>query len=74
VVDSDEMMLITQEGKIIRISVEGVRVIGRATQGVKVMDLDKGDRLVAMAKVVERDEDGEGEAEDSEGSTEEPVN
>jgi len=86
VVDGDEMMLITQEGKIIRISVDGVRVIGRATQGVKIMDLEGGDRLVATAKVMERDDDEEGgettedgsASEDAGGSdggdTEEPVN
>ena len=52
----DGMMLITQEGKIIRISVEGVRVSGRSTQGVKLMDLDEGDRLVAVAKLADRAE------------------
>ncbi len=46
-------MLITQEGMIIRINVEGIRVIGRNTQGVKVMDLDPDDRLVALAKIEE---------------------
>lgn len=57
----DGMMLVTQEGKIIRISIEGVRVIGRSTQGVKLMDLDPEDRIVAIAKIVERDEDGGGD-------------
>ncbi|MCB1055866.1 MAG: DNA gyrase subunit A, partial [Acidobacteria bacterium] len=52
----DGAMLITQEGKIIRIGVDGIRVIGRSTQGVKVMDLDAGDRLVALAKITEREE------------------
>jgi DNA gyrase subunit A len=57
----DGAVLITQSGKIIRINVEGVRVIGRSTQGVKLMDLEDDDRLVAVAKVAER-EDREGEA------------
>jgi len=52
----DGMILITQEGKIIRISVEGVRVSRRSTQGVKLMDLDEGDRLVAVAKLADRAE------------------
>jgi DNA gyrase subunit A len=52
----DGMILITQEGKIIRISVEGVRVSSRSTQGVKLMDLDEGDRLVAVAKLADRAE------------------
>ncbi len=53
----DGMVLITQAGKLIRSNVDGVSLIGRATQGVKVMDIDSKDRVVAMAKVVDRDED-----------------
>jgi len=79
------MMLITQEGKIIRLNVSGVRVIGRSTQGVKLMDLDEEDRLVAAAKLAERDEElpegeegeggeGEGEGEGGEEVPPEPVN
>jgi DNA gyrase subunit A len=51
----DNVILISQEGKLIRIDVDGMRTIGRSTQGVKVMDLDGEDTLVAMAKVVERE-------------------
>lgn len=58
VLPTDGMMLITQEGKIIRINVDGVRVAGRATMGVKLMDLEGDDRLVAIAKLADRtDED-----------------
>ncbi len=57
----DGLMLITQEGKIIRINVAGVRVSGRSTQGVKLMDLEGEDRLVAVAKLAERDGEEEGE-------------
>lgn len=60
----DGLILITQDGKIIRINVDGVRVIGRSTQGVKLMNLDSKDRLVAVAKLVERTDD-----EDSDEST-----
>ena len=59
VVAGDGMMLITQAGKLIRINVDGVRVIGRSTQGVKVMDLGNNDRLVAVAKIVDRDDEDE---------------
>jgi DNA gyrase subunit A len=52
----DGVMLITHEGKIIRIGVEGVRVSSRSTQGVKLMDLEDEDRLVAVAKLAEREE------------------
>jgi DNA gyrase subunit A len=62
------VMLITQEGKIIRIDVNGVSRIGRATQGVRVMDLEGDDRIVAVARVPERDDDPEGE--DGEGALE----
>jgi DNA gyrase subunit A len=51
------LILITQEGKIIRINVDATRVIGRSTQGVKLMDLGGEDKLVAMAKVAEREEE-----------------
>jgi DNA gyrase subunit A len=61
--DEDNLMLITQSGQIIRIHVGDIRVIGRSTQGVKVMDLEGEDRLVAIAKVAERD-NGEGEADE----------
>ncbi len=57
VTPEEGMMLITHAGKIIRINVDGVRVSGRATQGVKLMDLDDEDRLVSVAKLGERSED-----------------
>ncbi|HLF57066.1 MAG TPA: DNA gyrase subunit A [Thermoanaerobaculia bacterium] len=56
----DQVLLITQEGMIIRTAVDGIREIGRSTQGVKLMDLEGEDRLVAVAKVVEREEEAEG--------------
>jgi DNA gyrase subunit A len=57
VVPSDGLMLITQEGMIIRMNVAGIRVVGRSSQGVKLMDLEGSDRLVAMAKVVREEEE-----------------
>ncbi len=57
------LMLITQAGMIIRINVAAVRLVGRSTQGVKLMDLDPGDRLVAVASLAEEEKlegDGEG--------------
>jgi DNA gyrase subunit A len=59
--EQDGLMLITQDGKIIRINVDGVRKSGRSTMGVKLMDLDKEDRLVAVAKLAEREEMAAGE-------------
>ncbi len=66
----DGVVLITQGGKLIRINVDGVRRIGRSTQGVKVMNLRKNDRLVAFAKVVERDDEAE-QVEEAESAGEE---
>ena len=65
----DEIMLITDQGKIIRMDMSAVRVIGRATQGVTLFNLESGEKVVAMdmvpaSDVVEEDdEDGE-ETED----------
>ena len=54
----DELMLITKHGVIIRQPVEGIRVISRNTQGVKVMNLDAGDTVVDVARVVNEDTEG----------------
>jgi len=53
--DADELMLITQNGMIVRTGVNEMRSIGRATQGVKVIGLKPGDKLVAVARVVTED-------------------
>ncbi|MBX3148453.1 MAG: DNA gyrase subunit A [Gemmatimonadales bacterium] len=52
----DELMMITRVGVIIRLPVDGIRVIGRNTQGVRVMNLDAGDTIVGVARVVKEDE------------------
>ena len=57
VVEDDEVMLITDGGKVLRCPVKGISTMGRATQGVRVMNLDSGERLVSMARVAERDEE-----------------
>jgi DNA gyrase subunit A len=56
VLPKDELMLITRHGVIIRLPVDGIRVIGRNTQGVRVMNLDSGDAVVDVARVVNEDE------------------
>jgi DNA gyrase subunit A len=58
VLPKDELMMITRHGVIIRLPVDGIRVIGRNTQGVKVMNLDSGDTVVDVARVVNEDEAG----------------
>ncbi len=62
VIPDDELMMITRHGVIIRLPVDGIRVIGRNTQGVKVMNLDSGDAVVDVARVVKEDESGTEEA------------
>ncbi|HMH55602.1 MAG TPA: DNA gyrase subunit A [Gemmatimonadales bacterium] len=58
VIPDDELMMITRHGVIIRLPVDGIRVIGRNTQGVRVMNLDSGDAVVDVARVVKEDEAG----------------
>jgi DNA gyrase subunit A len=56
--DADELMLITRNGVVIRQPVAQLRVIGRATQGVRVIALDDGDVLVDVARIVPEEENG----------------
>ncbi len=50
--DTDEMMLITTAGQMVRIFVKDIREVGRNTQGVKLIDLAAGDKLQAIAPVI----------------------
>jgi DNA gyrase subunit A len=59
--DDDELMLISQQGKILRMVSRDVRAIGRATQGVRLIGIDEGDQVVSVAKLAEREEEN-GEA------------
>ncbi len=52
--DKDEIILITSSGKLIRIQVKDVPVIGRNTQGVKLINIDEGEHVAAITKLVER--------------------
>ncbi|MBF0242910.1 MAG: DNA gyrase subunit A [Desulfamplus sp.] len=53
--DSDELMLVTDKGKLIRINVEGISTISRATQGVKLINLSDEEQLIAVARLPEDD-------------------
>jgi len=59
VVPGDQLMLITREGVVNRQRVDEIRVIGRATQGVKLVNLDDGDQVVDVARIIPEDEGGE---------------
>ncbi len=67
VLPEDELMLMTKQGILIRMAVKGIRVAGRNTQGVKLVNLDQNDLVMAVARVVPDDEEesegAEGEAE-----------
>ncbi len=69
VLPDDELMLITKQGIIIRMPVKGIRVAGRNTQGVRLVELDTSDLVRDVARVVP-DEDDEGAAVEDDG---EPV-
>lgn len=51
--DQDELMIITGQGKIIRLRASDISVIGRNTQGVKLIDLGEGEKVVGVAKLME---------------------
>ena len=55
--DNDDLMIINKSGIAIRMQVEDLRVMGRATQGVKVISLKDGDSIAAVAKVMKDDDD-----------------
>ena len=63
--DADEIILISQNGKLIRSPVADVSIIGRSTQGVKVMDLGDDDLLVATAKIAYQEDEDEEEREEA---------
>ena len=59
VLSDDELMLITKLGIIIRMPVKGIRVSGRNTQGVRLVNLDEGDLVMDVARVVSDDDRSE---------------
>ena len=66
VTEQEDVMLITDKGKIIRLRGEEISVIGRNTQGVKLIELEAGERVMAVARLAEREEDQGGqEAEEN---------
>jgi DNA gyrase subunit A len=59
VVDDDELMIITQHGVLIRLPIRDISVIGRNTQGVKLINLEEGDRVIDVARVALPPQNGE---------------
>ncbi len=69
VLPDDELMMITKKGIMIRVPVEGIRISGRNTQGVKIMNLTPGDLVVDVARVVKEDEDEDEAVDEDEDET-----
>ncbi|MBN2101247.1 MAG: DNA gyrase subunit A [Candidatus Aenigmarchaeota archaeon] len=67
VLDTDEILVMTKNGQAIRIPVEQISKIGRNTQGVRIMKLDEGDKVVSFTRFEKMD--GDEETENSEPST-----
>ena len=59
--EEDQLMLISNKGKIIRLRIKDIRVIGRNTQGVRLIELEEGERVVSLARLAEKEEDDEPE-------------
>jgi DNA gyrase subunit A len=59
VTNEDQIMLVSSGGKVVRIRVNEIRVIGRNTQGVRLIDLEEGERVAAVARLAEREEESE---------------
>ena len=57
--EDDQLMLVTNIGKIIRLRVKDIRIIGRNTQGVRLIDLEEGERLVSLARLAEKEDEEE---------------
>jgi DNA gyrase subunit A len=55
--DNDQMMVITKDGIVIRCPISGISVIGRNTQGVRLINLEEGDRVVDVAHLAVEEED-----------------
>jgi DNA gyrase subunit A len=68
VTDEDELMLISQQGMILRMKAGDIRSIGRATQGVRLIEMEEGDAVVSVAKLAEREEEENDETDAGEGT------
>jgi DNA gyrase subunit A len=58
VTETDEVMFITQQGMVLRTPARNVSIIGRNTQGVRLIDMDEGDRAVSLARLEEQEAEG----------------
>jgi DNA gyrase subunit A len=73
VVDSDDLMIINKSGITIRISVESMRVMGRATQGVKLIRLNEGDAISSVEKIIKVETTAVDDLEETETTADENI-
>jgi len=64
VTEDDQLMLVTNAGKIIRMRIKDIRIIGRNTQGVRLIELEEGERVVSLARLAEKEEEEEIDGEE----------
>lgn len=67
VCDADELMMVTDRGQMIRTKVAEIRETGRYAQGVKIMTLGESERVVALERIAEREEEYEGDGNGTDG-------
>lgn len=72
VTDEDNLMLVTNAGKIIRLRVADIRVIGRNTQGVRLIDIEEAERVVSLARLAEQEEEDDASSNGTESDPVEP--
>jgi len=68
--DDDRLLVMTMQGKAIRMKVKDIRLVGRVAQGVKLIDLGAGDQVRSIARVVQEADEGDIETNGDEDSTE----
>ena len=71
VLEEDDLMIINKSGMAIRLPVSGLRVMGRATQGVRLINIKGNDSIAAVAKVMKEEDEDENTTEEIENPTEE---
>src|SRR5262249_28323048 len=62
--ESDEIMMVTDGGTLIRCPVDGIRIAGRGTRGVRIVNVSEGERVVSAIRIGEDDANGNGNGED----------
>jgi len=68
--ETDDLMITCESGVTIRMKVSAIREAGRATQGVKLINIDEGDKIAAIARIAEQEEEETEGADETEGTGE----